>query len=86
MTALSRLYLDNIANIQASWVTQGPEVGQLSLLAGCNDMGSLMMEENVVAAAGVIFSVQLEQLRQLIRQAGFQPTQRDYYYNVVSDD
>ena len=85
MTALGRLYLDNVANIQASWVTQGPEVGQLSLLAGCNDMGSLMMEENVVAAAGVSFSVQLEQLRQLIRQAGFQPAQRNYYYDVASN-
>jgi cyclic dehypoxanthinyl futalosine synthase len=84
MTALARIYLDNIPNIQASWVTQGPKIGQLSLLMGCNDMGSLMMEENVVAAAGTTFQLQLDQLRSLIRQAGFQPHQRDCYYNYVN--
>ena len=83
MMAMSRLYLDNIANIQASWVTQGPAIGQLSLLMGCNDIGSLMMEENVVAAAGTTYKLGLSQLRQLIRQAGFEPVQRDYYYNVA---
>jgi len=80
MTALARIYLDNIPNIQASWVTQGPKIAQLSLLAGCNDIGSLMMEENVVSAAGTTFRIQLEELRQLIQTAGFQPVQRDYYY------
>ena len=84
MTALARIYLENIPNIQASWVTQGPKIGQLSLLMGANDMGSLMMEENVVAAAGTTFQLQLEQLRRLIRQAGFQPRQRDCYYNYVN--
>ncbi|MCF7958081.1 MAG: dehypoxanthine futalosine cyclase [Phycisphaerae bacterium] len=80
MTALSRLVLDNFDNIQASWVTQGAKIGQLSLLMGCNDIGSLMMEENVVAAAGTVHQMQLEQLKELIRQAGFQPVERDYYY------
>lgn len=83
MTALSRIFLDNIPNHQASWVTQGPAIGQLSLLMGCNDMGSLMMEENVVAAAGTTYRLRLEQLRDLIRGAGFQAVQRDYYYNIV---
>lgn len=83
MTALARIYLDNIENIQASWVTQGPKIGQLSLLMGCNDMGSLMMEENVVAAAGTAFTLKLRQLQDLIRTAGFQPIQRDYYYNQL---
>jgi len=83
MTAMSRLYLDNIANIQASWVTQGPAIGQLSLLFGCNDIGSLMMEENVVAAAGTTYKLNLHQLQQLIRQAGFKPVQRDYYYKAA---
>jgi len=83
MTALARLYLDNVDNIQASWVTQGPDIAQLSLLAGANDAGSLMMEENVVAAAGTSYQIQLDELRRLIRAAGFQPVQRDYYYQRV---
>ena len=83
MTALARLYLDNIPNIQASWVTQGPRIAQVSLLSGCNDMGSLMMEENVVSAAGTTFRLELEHLRQLIRTAGFTPMQRDCYYDPV---
>jgi len=80
MTAMARIYLDNFDNIQASWVTQGPGIAQLSLKAGCNDMGSLMMEENVVSAAGTTFKMKLDQLRQLIETAGFKPKQRDYYY------
>ena len=55
MSALSRIYLDNISNIQSSWVTQGPKIGQLALFFGANDMGSVMMEENVVSAAGTTF-------------------------------
>ena len=81
MTALARLYLDNIPNLQASWVTQGPKIGQLSLLVGCNDMGSLMMEENVVSAAGTTFEMKIHELRELITTTGFTPVQRDYYYN-----
>lgn len=83
MTALARVYLDNIPNIQASWVTQGPKIGQLSLLAGCNDLGSLMMEENVVAAAGTAYHMQLATLRQVIRTAGFEPVQRDFFYQPM---
>jgi len=83
MTALARIYLDNIRNIQASWVTQGYKIGQLSLLIGCNDAGSLMMEENVVAAAGTTFTIGLEELRRMISQAGFTPVQRDCYYNML---
>jgi cyclic dehypoxanthinyl futalosine synthase len=81
MTALARIFLDNIANIQASWVTQGGDIAQLSLLMGCNDMGSVMMEENVVSAAGAAFGLTLETIKELIKSAGFQPVQRDYYYN-----
>ncbi|MBN1764420.1 MAG: dehypoxanthine futalosine cyclase [Sedimentisphaerales bacterium] len=83
MTALARIYLDNIPNIQASWVTQGPKIGQLSLLFGCNDIGSLMMEENVVSAAGTSFQLELQDLKSLIQTAGFLPVQRDYYYNLL---
>ena len=86
MSALARIFLDNIANIQASWVTQGPEVGQVSLLTGCNDMGSLMMEENVVAAAGTTFKLELDQLRSLISKAGFTPVQRDFFYRPVGGE
>jgi len=83
MTALARLYLDNIPNIQASWVTQGPKIGQLSLLTGCNDIGSLMMEEKVVSAAGATFRLQLDQLRRLISNLGLRPVKRDCYYNLL---
>ncbi len=86
MTALSRLYLDNIHNHQASWVTQGPQIGQLQLRCGCNDMGSLMMEENVVAAAGTTYRLRLEELTDLIRAAGFTPRQRDFYYRCLEDN
>lgn len=74
--ALSRIYLDNFANIQASWVTQGPKVAQLSLFFGANDFGSTMIEENVVAAAGVNFRLSEEEIRRLVRDAGFTPQQR----------
>ena len=86
MTALARIFLDNFRNIQASWVTQGPKIGQLGLLAGCNDIGSLMMEENVVAAAGTAYQVQLDELREMITGAGFWARQRDYYYNLLPED
>ena len=75
------IVLDNFDNLQASWVTQGPKIGQLSLLVGCNDMGSLMMEENVVSAAGTTFEMKIHELRELITTTGFTPVQRDYYYN-----
>lgn len=79
--ALCRLYLDNIPNIQASWVTQGPRIGQLALFYGANDLGSTMIEENVVAAAGVHFRMEEEELRRLAVGAGFEPVQRNMDYS-----
>ncbi len=81
--AVSRLFLDNIANIQASWVTQGAKIGQVALAFGANDMGSTMIEENVVAAAGTRFMLAREELVRLIREAGFVPVQRDTLYREV---
>ncbi len=81
--ALSRIYLDNFDNIQASWVTQGPKVAQLSLSFGANDFGSTMIEENVVAAAGVSFRLSEQDIRQLVIDAGFQPAQRLMDYTLV---
>ncbi|WP_045218784.1 cyclic dehypoxanthinyl futalosine synthase [Desulfonatronum thioautotrophicum] len=79
--ALSRLYLDNIAHIQASWVTQGPLVGQMALHWGADDMGSTMIEENVVAAAGVRFLLPEEDLRAIVEGAGFTPMRRKMDYS-----
>lgn len=84
MLALSRIYLDNFDNIQASWVTQGPKIAQLSLFFGANDFGSTMIEENVVAAAGVHFRLSEEEIRRLVRDAGFKPRQRLMDYSPVS--
>lgn len=84
--AVSRLYLDNIANIQSSWVTQGLKMGQLAMLFGANDMGSLMIEENVVAEAGTVHFMSLNQIRQAIEELGFQPRQRDVFYNLVDEE
>jgi len=80
--AISRLFLDNIANVQASWVTQGPHIGQMALLWGANDFGSTMIEENVVAAAGVHFLLPEEELRTLVRGAGFEPRRRRMDYTL----
>jgi len=82
MLALSRIYLDNIENIQASWVTPGLKVCQLGLRFGGNDVGSIMIEENVVSAAGTHHRATEEQLRSLIRDAGFIPKQRDTLYRT----
>ncbi|MBU8848525.1 MAG: dehypoxanthine futalosine cyclase [Desulfobacterales bacterium] len=81
--AMSRLFLDNIDNIQASWVTQGDKIAQTALFCGANDMGSTMIEENVVASAGVDFMLSKEELTRLITRAGFEPRQRDCYYNLL---
>lgn len=83
LLALSRLVLDNIANIQASWVTMGPEVAQLALYYGANDFGSLMIEENVVAAAGVSYRLSRNEIHRIIRAAGFTPVQRLMDYRPV---
>ncbi len=80
--AVARLYLDNFANLQASWVTQGLKVGQLGLRFGANDMGSLMIEENVVAAAGTHFRTSREELCEAIRAAGYEPRRRDVFYRL----
>lgn len=81
--AMSRLFLDNIDNIQASWVTQGDKIAQTALFFGANDMGSTMIEENVVASAGVDFMLSKEELTRLITSAGFEPRQRDCYYHLL---
>jgi cyclic dehypoxanthinyl futalosine synthase len=80
-TAVARLYLDNIQHIQSSWVTQGPKVGQISLFYGCDDMGSTMMEENVVSSAGTTFSLDAPEIERLIKDAGFTPRRRNFYYD-----
>jgi cyclic dehypoxanthinyl futalosine synthase len=81
--AVSRLFLDNVPNIQASWVTQGLKIGQLGMNFGANDMGSLMIEENVVAEAGTVHFLTLDQIRDAITELGFEPRQRDVFYNLV---
>ena len=81
--AVARLYLDNFANLQASWVTQGLSVGQLALRFGANDMGSLMIEENVVAAAGTSFQTTESELRQVISRAGYTPRRRNVFYELA---
>ena len=81
--ALSRVYLDNFDNVQASWVTQGIKLAQVALRFGANDLGSLMIEENVVAAAGVSHSVSLDDMVSAIKAAGFDAAQRDTVYNIV---
>jgi cyclic dehypoxanthinyl futalosine synthase len=81
--AVSRLYLDNFANLQASWVTQGLKIGQLALSFGANDLGSLMIEENVVAAAGTRFRTTHEEIRRAIRDAGYAPRRRNVHYQLV---
>src|SRR5207302_7148413 len=75
--ALSRVYLDNIANIQSSWVTQGPDIGQVALRYGANDLGSIMIEENVVSQAGTTFRMTVAHMHRLIMYLGYEPRQRD---------
>jgi len=83
LLAISRLVLDNFDNIQASWVTMGPKIAQLALFFGANDFGSTMIEENVVAAAGVRFRLSAEEIRRIIESAGFQPQQRSMAYEWI---
>ena len=83
MLAVSRLFLDNFENLQASWVTQGLDTGLTALLFGANDMGSLMIEENVVAAAGTRFRIDEDQMRRAIARAGFEPRRRDVFYRIL---
>ena len=81
--AISRLYLSNIENVQSSWVTQGLKVLQMGLRFGGNDVGSVMLEENVVRAAGTSNCTTEEELRRVIRDAGFRPAQRDTLYTTL---
>jgi cyclic dehypoxanthinyl futalosine synthase len=82
-TAISRLVLDNVANIQASWVTQPMKTASIALHAGCNDMGSIMIEENVVKEAGAEYSTTEEGLRSVIKRSGFRPAKRTTLYDRV---
>jgi cyclic dehypoxanthinyl futalosine synthase len=84
--AVARLYLDNFPNIQSSWVTQGREIGQLALLFGANDMGSLMLEENVVSAAGTVHHLTLTQIRSAISELGWIPRRRNVFYDIFVDE
>ena len=82
--ALSRIYLDNFENIQSSWVTQGLEIGQIALKYGANDLGSIMIEENVVSQAGTTFRMTVADMHRLISQLGYEPHQRDNWYRLVN--
>ena len=81
--AVSRLYLDNFPNLQSSWVTQGLKIGQLALLYGANDMGSLMIEENVVSEAGTVHHLTLDDIRGAISELGYVPRQRNVHYELL---
>jgi len=83
MQALSRIYLDNVPSIQSSWVTQGQEIGQIALKYGANDLGSIMIEENVVSAAGTTFRMGVRDMQRLISDLGYTPRQRDNWYRLV---
>ena len=83
MLAIARLFFDNIPSLQSSWVTMGPKIGQLALFFGANDMGSVMMEENVVSAAGTTYRLSEREICRLIRDSGWTPCQRDQYYNIL---
>ncbi|MBI5684383.1 MAG: dehypoxanthine futalosine cyclase [Verrucomicrobia bacterium] len=84
MLALSRIFLDNFDNVQASWVTQGPKIGQVALKFGANDFGGLMMEENVVSSAGTAFRITVEEMNRLITEMGYEPRQRDNWYRLLN--
>ena len=81
--AVTRLYLDNIAHIQGSWVTQGGRIGQLTLGFGADDLGSIMLEENVVRAAGTSYDMSIRKMADLIRGAGKRPAQRNTTYDII---
>ncbi len=84
MQALSRIYLDNIPNIQSSWVTQGLEIGQIALKFGANDLGSIMIEENVVSQAGTTFRMTVADMHRLIADLGYEPRPRDNWYALLN--
>ncbi len=82
--ALARIYLDNVPSVQSSWVTQGQEIGQVALKFGANDLGSIMLEENVVSQAGTTFRMTVADMRRLISDLGYEPRQRDNWYHLVN--
>ncbi|MGA2788329.1 MAG: cyclic dehypoxanthinyl futalosine synthase [Verrucomicrobiota bacterium] len=82
--ALGRIYLDNFTNVQSSWVTQGQEIGQVALKFGANDLGSIMIEENVVSQAGTTFRMTVADMQRLIRELGYEPHQRDNWYRLLN--
>ncbi len=82
--ALGRIYLDNFENVQSSWVTQGPDIGQVALKFGANDLGSIMIEENVVSQAGATFRMDVAGMHRLIQDLGYEPRQRDNWYRLVN--
>ena len=84
MQALSRIFLDNFDNVQSSWVTQGPKIGQVALKYGANDFGSVMMEENVVSSAGTTFRLSSQDIERLIREAGYEPHRRSTWYELLT--
>jgi cyclic dehypoxanthinyl futalosine synthase len=81
--ALARIYLDNVPSVQSSWVTQGQEVGQIALRYGANDLGSIMIEENVVSSAGTTYRMGVSDMQRLIRDLGHEPRARDNAYRLV---
>ena len=83
--ALARIYLDNLPSVQSSWVTQGQEIGQVALTYGANDLGSIMLEENVVSAAGTTYRMGVQDMRRLIADLGFVPRQRDNWYRLIGE-
>ncbi len=83
LLAVARLYLDNVVNIQSSWVTQGPYIGQMALRFGANDLGSTMMEENVVSSAGAAYTMAKEEMIQLIQEIGETPAVRNTAYETL---
>ena len=84
MQALNRIYLDNFQNIQSSWVTQGPAIGQIALKYGANDLGSIMIEENVVSQAGTSYKLEVADMHRLICELGYEPHQRDNWYRLLN--
>ena len=83
--AMTRIFMDNVEHIQGSWVTQGERIGQLTQAFGADDLGSIMLEENVVRAAGTSFEMSTRKMIDLIRSAGFLPAQRNTKYEVIAD-
>jgi len=82
--ALARIYLDNFPSVQSSWVTQGQEIGQVALKFGANDLGSIMIEENVVSRAGASFRMSVADMHRLIGELGYEPRQRDNWYRLLN--